>query len=144
MKKMNYILIFLLGISLVLSGCSNTNLDNSNDTVKEETSHSNNESVSTGLQGNVDVKVEGTETIVFYTFKNKSKETITVIGGARYKLLKDNKLIEKGGVPIKDYLDLEPEDEYNDKKTFNNLKSGSYSIKVEWNETVVTYDFTLN
>ncbi|KGE17655.1 hypothetical protein [Paenibacillus wynnii] len=129
---MNYILIFILGISLVLSACSNTNSDNES------------ESVSTGLQGNVDIKVEGTETIVFYTFKNKSKETITVIGGARYKLLKDNNLIEKGGVPIKDYLNLEPEEEYKDKKIFNNLQSGSYLIIVEWNETVVTYDFTLN
>jgi hypothetical protein len=99
---------------------------------------------SQGLQGTVKVDNIGTDTIVTYTFKNQSKKMKTVIGGAHYTLQKDKIVVDEGGVPIKDYIDLEAGQEYKDKKTFTNLQPGSYTIQVEWSETTVASDFTLN
>ena len=67
-------IFFLLGSSLVFSGCSNSKADNLTVTANEEFLHSNNESIEIGLQGNVEVKVDGTETIAFYTFKKKARK----------------------------------------------------------------------
>ncbi|MDQ8738055.1 hypothetical protein [Paenibacillus sp. LHD-38] len=86
----------------------------------------------------------GTDTKITYTFKNQSEKKVTVIGGASYKLLKDNKAVDKGGVPIKDYLDLEPGQDYTDIKIFSILEPGSYTINVDWNNTIVSAEFVQN
>ncbi|RAP77326.1 hypothetical protein [Paenibacillus montanisoli] len=96
-----------------------------------------------GLQGSIAIEHEGPHTTAIYTFINSSDEQITVIGGARYILMKDDQVAEKGSVPIKDYLDLQPGEEYIDKKTFSNLQAGSYTVQVEWNQVVATSAFEI-
>lgn len=59
-------------------------------------------------------------------------------------MLKDNKIVDEGGVPIKDYLDLEPGQDYTDIKTFSKLEPGSYTIHVDWNKTIVSAEFVQN
>ncbi|GAB6990008.1 hypothetical protein [Paenibacillus pini] len=152
MKKI-YILIFIIGVSLVFTGCSekkesvkvisteNSAINNSNAT---QPSDSNNTAIQKGLVGSVNVKQVGSDTIARYTFSNQSKKQITVIGGARYILIKDNNEIEKGSVPIKDYIDLQYGQSYTDEKTFKNLEPGTYSIQVEWDHVEVTTNFTRN
>lgn len=129
-----YICMFILGLSLVLAaGCS-----------KETPSKSptqNKSPVQSDLIGTVKVESIGTETKVSYTFKNQSNKMVTVIGGASYKLLRDQEVIDEGSVPVKDYIDLEPGGEYTDGKTFVNLQAGSYQVQVEWNKTTATADF---
>ncbi|WP_379242611.1 hypothetical protein [Paenibacillus sp. GCM10028914] len=126
MTKMSSLFVMLIiVISTIFVGCT-----------KPQTT------VQSDLVGTVKVEDSDSDTIVTYTFKNESKKDVTVIGGARYELVKDNKVVEEGGVPIKDYLTLEQGQEYTDKKTFSNLKSGSYRIDVEWNNTIVTAKFS--
>ncbi|MGO4272835.1 hypothetical protein AB4Z22_23850 [Paenibacillus sp. TAF58] len=126
-KMSSFILMLIIVVSIIFVGCTK-----SQTTVKSD------------LVGTVKVDDSDTDTIVIYTFKNESKKDVTIIGGARYKMVKDNKDVEEGGVPIKDYITLEPGQDYTDKKTFSNLKSGSYSIDVEWNNTIVTAKFSRN
>ncbi|MDQ8738317.1 hypothetical protein [Paenibacillus sp. LHD-38] len=136
---------------MVFAGCSETKTEypvpaqeepSEANAPPKKPSDSNNAIVTTGLQGSVKVEIVGTDTKASYTFKNQSEETITVIGGARYTLQKDNKVVEKGAVPIKDYIDLKPGEEYKDTKSFKNLQPGSYTIQVEWKKTVATSEFT--
>lgn len=96
------------------------------------------------LVGSIKVESLGTDTKITYTFKNQSENKVTVIGGARYKLLRDNREVDEGGVPIIDYLDLEPDQEYTDSKTFTKLEPGSYKIHVEWDKTIVSAEFVQN
>ncbi|KQX51375.1 hypothetical protein [Paenibacillus sp. Root444D2] len=126
-KMSGFILMLIIVVSIIFVGCT-----------KSQTT------VQSDLVGTVNVEDSDTDTIVIYTFKNESKKDVTVIGGARYKMVKDNKDVEEGGVPIKDYITLEPGQDYTDKKTFSNLKSGSYSIDMEWNNTIVTAKFLRN
>jgi hypothetical protein len=126
MRKMSTIIMIVLVVSMILSGCSNSN------------------SVKSDLVGSVKVENLDSDSKVTYTFRNQSEKRVTVVGGARYKLLRDNKIVEEGGVPVKDYIDLEPGEEYTDKKTFSNLQPGSYSIHVEWNKTIVSDNFVRN
>ncbi|MDQ0887833.1 hypothetical protein QFZ81_002921 [Paenibacillus sp. V4I9] len=127
MRKMSSsIIMIVLVVSMILSGCSNSN------------------SVKSDLVGSVKVENLDSDSKVTYTFKNQSEKRVTVVGGAGYKLLRDNKIVEEGGVPVKDYIDLEPGEEYTDKKTFSNLQPGSYSIHVEWNKTIVSDNFVRN
>lgn len=154
MKKMSYILVFVLGAFLVFAGCSETITENlpvpaheeplETNTPPKKPSDSNKAIIAMGLQGSVKVEIIGIDTNALYTFKNQSEETITVIWGASYTLQKDNKVVEKGSVPIKDYIDLKPGEEYKDTKIFKNLQPGSYTIQVEWNNSVATCEFTLN
>lgn len=152
--KMSYVFMLVLGASLVFTGCTETEtekmsvpsqkLSETNTPSKEPLEPKNNEIAATVLQGSVKVDNVGTDTTVNYTFKNISKEPIMVVGGARYTLLKDKKEVEKGGVPVKDYIDLNPREEYKASKTFTNLQAGSFTIQVEWNKTVVTAEFIRN
>ncbi|KRF05523.1 hypothetical protein ASG89_20560 [Paenibacillus sp. Soil766] len=110
---------------------------------KHQSLDSNNEIAAADLMGSVKVDNLGKHAVVTYRFTNQSKKTITIVGGARYKLLKNNKVIEEGSVPIKDYIDLKPGEVYEDTKSFSDLK-GAYSVQVEWGKTVVTADFVGN
>jgi len=122
-KMSTFILMFVLVVSMIFAGCTKTKAE---------------------LVGSVKVENLDSDTRITYTFKNQSEKRVTVIGGARYKLLSDNKIVEEGGVPIKDYIDLEPGEEYTDKKTFSNLEPGSYSIHVDWDKTMVSAKFVRN
>jgi hypothetical protein len=127
MNKRSYLIILLvIMVSMIFAGC-----------LKGEKAHSD-------LVGTINVENLDSATTVTYTFKNQSGKRITVIGGASYKLHRDNKLVEEGNVPVKDYIDLDPEEDYTDKKTFSNLQPGSYIIRVEWNKTIVSDDFVRN
>ncbi|MBU5350083.1 hypothetical protein [Paenibacillus lautus] len=106
-----------------------------------EPSESNSNTNQTDLVGSVKVEHIGSDTKITYTFKNQSEKIVTVIGGARYKLLKDNKVVDESGVPIKDFIDLEPGQDYTDIKTFPKLEPGSYRILVDWNKTIVSAEF---
>lgn len=126
-KMSSSFIMIVLVVSMILSGCSNSN------TVKSD------------LVGSVKVEnLDSDSKVTYYTFKNQSEKRVTVVGGARYKLLRDNKIVEEGGVPVKDYIDLEPGEVYTDRKTFSNLQPGSYSIHVEWNKTIVSDNFVRN
>lgn len=154
MMKMSYVLIVVFGASLLFAGCSeieteklpvpSQQLSETNTSSKEPLETKKDEIVSSVLHSSVKVDNVGTDTTVNYTFKNISKEPIVIVGGARYTLLKDKKEVEKGGVPVKDYIDLKPGEEYKASKTFKNLQPGSYTIQVEWNKTVVTSEFIRN
>lgn len=98
---------------------------------------------SKGLIGLVSVDHSGSDTTVNYTYKNISEKTIHVVGGAKYSLLENNKVLEEGSVPIKDYIDLAEGEEYKDSKVFKGLQPGAYTIQVKWSETTVSADFTV-
>lgn len=124
MLKMNSSIIMLvLVVCVIFAGCTKANTNQSD------------------LVGSVKVENLGPDTKIDYTFKNQSEKTVTVIGGARYKLLKDNQVVDEGGVPIKDYIDLEPGQDYSDVKTFSKLEPGAYTIHVEWNKTIISAEF---
>jgi hypothetical protein len=140
MILMRYAILGVLSTSLLLVGCSK------NEGTPPEISTIPVVSTPQGvilpaMQGTVTVNKGVTETKVTYTFTNQTKEKITVIGGAKYTLLKDNTLFEQGAVAIKDYLDLEPGQSYTDSKTFMNLPKGDYHVEVMWNKTKVTATF---
>lgn len=141
MKK---IMITLIAMCFIITGCFEA--DNSPkisnqvpqeeakqpaDVTESKPSDSNSNTNQSDLVGSVKVENLGTDTKITYTFINQSEHKVTVIGGARarYKLLKDNNIIEEGGVPIKDYIDLEP---------------SSYNILVDWDETIVSSEFVRN
>jgi hypothetical protein len=152
MIKMSCFLILVLGASLIFTGCSETKTVNlsvpdellETNTLPKKPSDLNHEIVASDLLGSVKVENLGEDSIVTYTFKNQSKKTVTVIGGARYKLLKDDKIVKEGSVPIKDFIDLEPGEEYADEKTFANLEAGTYGLQVEWNNTMAATNFIRN
>lgn len=138
MKNTPSLLIMLvLVICIILSGCTRANTES-------EPSDSNSITNQSDLVGSVKVENLGSDTKVTYTFKNQSDKVVTVIGGARYKLLKDNQVVDEGGVPIKDYIDLEPGQEYTDRKTFSKLEPGSYTVHVDWDKTIVSAEFVLD
>jgi hypothetical protein len=138
-----------LVVSLTLVGCTNTETElmpRNTEALATKTqtripSESNRGKIQSGLNGSIKVENSDADTNITYTFKNQSGKELTVVGGASYKLLKDNKLMEEGGVPVKDYIDLMPGEQYTDKKTFANLESGSYTIQVEWDNTIVSTEF---
>ncbi|WP_458122973.1 hypothetical protein [Paenibacillus sp. Z3-2] len=78
-------------------------------------------------------------TEIIYTFKNNSKKIVNVIGGAGYRLIKNNKVVDEGGVPTKDYIDLEPNQDYTDIKTFSKLEPGSYTCGMEQNYCICCF-----
>lgn len=127
---MKVVYTFLMIIIIV--GCTHSNSKSPDDTI-----------AAAELKGSVRIDNIGSDTIVNYTFTNQSEKTITVIGGAKYILLKDNKVVEEGSVPIKDYIDLEVGEDYKDKKIFMNLQPGSYRIQVSWNKTTAFAEFTV-
>lgn len=154
MKK---IMITLIAMCFIITGCfeagNSPKISNQvpqkeakqpADVTESKPSDSNSNTNQSDLVGSVKVENLGTDTKITYTFINQSEHKVTVIGGARYKLLKDNNIIEEGGVPIKDYIDLEPGEDYSDKKTFSNLEPGSYNILVDWDETIVSSEFVRN
>lgn len=127
MNKGSYLIILLvIVVPMIFTGC-----------LKGEKTHSD-------LVGIVNVETLDSTTTVTYTFKNQSGKRETVLGGASYKLRRDNKSVEEGNVPVKDYIDLDPGEDYTDIKIFSNLQPGSYCIQVEWNKTVVSNNFVLN
>lgn len=151
MTKTNSLLIILIFvICIVLAGCTKANTESESvppapsatDTSTNKPTDSNKSNPS-DLVGSVNVVNSGSDTKVTYTFHNQSDKVVTVIGGARYKLFKDNQVVEEGGVPIKDYIDLEPGQEYTDTKTFSKLTPGSYTIFVDWNKTNVSAEFVI-
>lgn len=152
MTKTNSLPIMLiLVICIVLAGCTKANTESESvppvssttDTPTNKPTDSNNSTNPSDLVGSVNVVNSGSDTKVTYTFHNQSDKVVTVIGGARYKLLKDNQVVEEGGVPIKDYIDLEPGQEYTDSKIFSKLTPGSYTIFVDWNKTNVSAEFMI-
>jgi hypothetical protein len=140
--------MLVLVVSMIFAGCTKTKTESV--PIHTESSGTNtptskpSDSIQSELVGSVKVENLGSDTKITYTFKNQSEKKVTVIGGARYKLLRDNKIVEEGGVPIKDYIGLEPGEEYTDKKTFSNLEPGSYSIHVDWDKTMVSAKFVRN
>ncbi|NIK72494.1 flagellar biosynthesis component FlhA [Paenibacillus sp. BK720] len=153
MMKMNSSIIMLvLVVCMIFAGCTkantesepiNTELSATNISTNEP-SDSNSNTNQSDLVGSVKVENLGSDTKITYTFKNQSEKMVTVIGGARYKLLKDNNVVDEGGVPIKDYIDLEPGQDYTDEKTFLKLEPGSYTIHVDWNKTIISAEFVRN
>lgn len=139
MTKISLNIMLVLVVCLIFPGCTKSNVEQ--EPIHTEPLATN---ISTNLVGSVKVENLGIDTKITYTFKNQSEKKVTVIGGARYKLLKDNKEVDEGGVPIKDYLDLEPGQHYTDIKTFSKLEPGSYTIHVEWNKTIVSAEFVQN
>jgi hypothetical protein len=119
MEAKSYVCLYAIGTSLLLAGCNS----------------------SVELQGSIHVDNGDSSTRVTYTYLNPSQKLITVIGGASYTLYQDNKAVEKGGVPVKDYIDLEPGKAYSDSKTFTNLPKGNYLIEIVWDKTKVKATF---
>jgi hypothetical protein len=147
MTKINSLNIMLIiVVCLIFPGCTKSNAEPEpiHNTSTNKPSDSNSITNQSDLVGSVKVENLGIDTKITYTFKNQSEKKVTVIGGARYKLLKDNKEVDEGGIPIKDYLDLEPGQHYTDIKTFSKLEPGSYTIHVEWNKTIVSAEFVQN
>ncbi|WP_419873376.1 hypothetical protein [Candidatus Pristimantibacillus sp. PTI5] len=153
MTKMNsFIILLVLVVCMILAGCTKSNTESepihtepsAANTPTNKPSESNSNTNQSDLVGSVELENLGTDTKITYTFKNQSETKVTVIGGASYKLLKDNKAVDEGGVPIKDYLDLEPGQEYTDIKIFSKLEPGSYTINVDWNNTLVSAEFIQN
>lgn len=153
MTKTNSLFIMLIVvICIVLAGCTKADTESESvppapsatDTSTNKPTDLNNSTNPSDLVGSVNVVNSGSDTKVTYTFHNQSDKVVTVIGGARYKLLKDNQVVEEGGVPIKDYIDLEPDQEYNDSKTFSKLEPGSYTILVDWNKTNISAEFMID
>ncbi|MZQ83035.1 hypothetical protein GQF01_13055 [Paenibacillus sp. 5J-6] len=131
-KINNRNIMIVLVMFLIFAGCTKSNTEQERNLSQSD------------LVGSIKVESLGIDTKITYTFKNQSEKKVTVIGGARYKLLKDNKEVDVGTVPIKDYLDLEPGQDYTDRKTFSNLEPGSYTVHVEWNKTIVSAEFVQN
>lgn len=153
MTKMNsFIIMLVLVVCMIFAGCTKANTESepiptepsATNTSTNEPSDSNSNTNQSDLVGSVKVENLGSYTKITYTFKNQSEKMVTVIGGARYKLLKDKKVVDEGGVPIKDYIDLEPGQDYTDIKTFSKLEPGSYTIHVDWNKTIVSAEFVRN
>jgi uncharacterized lipoprotein YehR (DUF1307 family) len=151
MTKVNsFIIMLVLVVCMIFAGCTKSNTESEpihtepSATNTSTPSDSNSNTNQSDLVGSVKVENLGTDTKITYTYKNQSEKKVTVIGGARYKLLKDNKVVDEGGVPIKDYLDLEPGQDYTDIKTFSKLEPGSYTIHVDWNKTIVSAEFVQN
>lgn len=153
MTKMNsFIIMLVLVVCMIFAGCTKANTESepiptepsATNTSTNEPSDSNSNTNQSDLVGSVKVENLGSDTKITYTFKNQSEKMVTVIGGARYKLLKDKKVVDEGGVPIKDYIDLEPGQDYTDIKTFSKLEPGSYTIHVDWNKTIVSAEFVRN
>ena len=151
-KTDSFILLLVLIVCVIFAGCTKANTESepihtepsATSTITNKPSDSNSNANQTDLVGSVRVENLGSDTKITYTFKNQSDKVVTVIGGARYKLLKDNKVVDEGGVPIKDYIDLEPGEDYTDRKTFSKLEPGSYTIHVDWNKTIVSAEFVRN
>jgi hypothetical protein len=151
-KMSNFTFTLVLVVSMIFAGCTKIKTESvtihtessGTNTPTSKPSNSNSNTVQSDLVGSVKIENLETDTNIIYTFKNQNEKEVTVIGGARYKLLKDNKIVEEGGVPIKDYIGLEPGEEYIDKKTFSNLEPGSYSIHVNWDKTMVSAKFVRN
>lgn len=150
MTKMNsFIIMLVLVVCMIFAGCTKANTESepihtepsATNTSTNELSESNSNTNQSDLVGSVKVENIGSDTKITYTFKNQSEKKVTVIGGARYKLLKDNKVVDEGWVPIKDYIDLESGQEYTDLKTFLKLEPGSYRIHVDWNKTILSAEF---
>lgn len=140
MILMRYAILTVLGTSLILVGCSKSEVTPPESSTTPVVSTPK-EVIPSTMRGTAMVDKGVQETKVTYTFTNQSKEKITVIGGAKYTLLKDHTLFEQGAVAIKDYLDLEPGQSYTDSKTFTNLPQGDYLIEVTWNKTKATAAF---
>ncbi|MEK4510895.1 hypothetical protein EJP82_14045 [Paenibacillus anaericanus] len=119
-----FLLMLVLVMATIFTGCAKTTTESLPD-----------------LVGSIKVVNIDSDTTITYTFKNQSDKKVTVIGGASYKLLMNDQLAEEGGVPIKDYIELEPGKEYTDTKTFSNLEPGSYTIYVDWDKTIVSAKF---
>jgi hypothetical protein len=151
-KMSTFILMMVLVVSLIFAGCTKIKTESvsihtessGTNTSTSKPSDSNSNTIQSDLVGSVKVENLESDTKITYSFKNQSEKEVTVIGGARYKLLRDNKIVEEGGVPIKDYIGLEPGEEYTDKKTFSNLEPGSYSIYVYWDKTMISAKFVRN
>ncbi|MHA6480395.1 hypothetical protein ACX1C1_00440 [Paenibacillus sp. strain BS8-2] len=114
---------------IIISGCTGINMGSNRDTNQSD------------LIGSIMIDNSGSDTQVAYSFKNQSEQVVTVVGGVKYKLLKSNEVVDEGGVPIKDYIELEPGEDYTDIKTFSRLEPGSYTIQIEWNKTIVSTEF---
>ncbi|NQX61472.1 hypothetical protein [Paenibacillus qinlingensis] len=140
MILMRYAILTVIGTSLILVGCSKSEVTPPEKSTTPVVSTPKEVSLPV-MQGIATVDNGVKETKVTYTFTNQSKKTITVIGGAKYTLLKDHTVFEQGAVAIKDYLDLEPGHSYTDSKTFTNLPQGDYLIEVTWNKTKATATF---
>ncbi|MBP2002255.1 hypothetical protein J2Z69_003327 [Paenibacillus shirakamiensis] len=100
------------------------------------------DSSKSSLLGKVTIERSGKNTEVNYTFLNEGSNKVGIIGGASYKLYKNDRLLEEGAVPIKDYIDLKPEETYADKKVFINLLPGTYRVEVRWDNTMAVGNFT--
>lgn len=87
-----FLLMLVLVMATIFTGCAKTTTESLPD-----------------LVGSIKVVNIDSDTTITYTFKNQSDKKVTVIGGASYKLLMNDQLAEEGGVPIKDYIELEPE-----------------------------------
>ncbi|QHW31774.1 hypothetical protein GZH47_13615 [Paenibacillus rhizovicinus] len=126
MRILTTMLVLAFSVLLVVSGCSESD-------------------AAAGLQGSVKVDdAKGQDTKVTYVFVNRSKETITVVGGARYTLERDHETYKAGSVPVKDYIDLHPGEIYSDSVTFADLPAGSYTITVEWDNIKAVAEFSRN
>jgi len=129
--------MLVLVVSMIIAGCTKIKTESvpihtessGTNTPTSKPSDSNSNTIQSDLVGSVKIENLGSDTKITYTFKNQSEKKVTVIGGARYKLLRDNKIVEEGGVPIKDYIGLEP---------------GSYSIHVDWDKTMVSAKLVRN
>ncbi|KRE65612.1 hypothetical protein [Paenibacillus sp. Soil750] len=140
MILMRYAILGVLSISILLAGCSKSEVTPPESSTKPVFSTPK-EVILPVMHGIVTVDNGLKETKVTYTFTNQTKDKITVIGGAKYSLLKDQAVFEHGAVAIKDYLDLEPGQSYTDSKSFTNLPQGDYLIEVTWNKTKATAAF---
>lgn len=118
-----YIIMLVFIISLIIAEWSNSRANSD-------------------LVGSIQTENVGPDFKVSYSFENISDKTVTVIGGAKYKLQKNNVIVEEGWVPVKDYIDLAPGEVYADKKIFQNLQPGTYTVHVEWHNTKVSDKFT--
>lgn len=152
MKNASLLLLSIIIASAVLASCheisKGTALPTAASTPKQEMPSSNGLPSSHGiaagsLEGKIKIEAAGSSVKATYTFHNQTERRLHIVGGAKYTLWKDDALVEKGAVPIKDYIDLAQGEAYTDAKTFKNLKSGTYSLRVEWSDAAAAATFTL-
>ncbi|MEO3944148.1 hypothetical protein [Gorillibacterium sp. CAU 1737] len=134
MKK----LVAIIGIALIiLSGCSKPEKAPVAEKMESDTIQ---EGV---LQGTASVEKDGAKTTIEYSFENTSSIKVTIFGGATYQLVRDQKVIEEGSVPVADYISLNPGEKYKDRVTFSDLEPGSYRVDINWNKGKIATEFVV-
>lgn len=140
--------VVILAAVLLFAGCAKAETDNAENKENAEgaariTSSADAAESDGRLQGSVQVERDGSRADVSYAFTNQGDRMTSVIGGAKYTLEKDQRTLETGGVPVKDYVDLQPGETYADSKAFANLEPGAYTIRIEWDDVETSADFVI-